>query len=98
MELVPQPQTSIYEKTIDNPELEAALEARETARERASKTRKTLEGATEHVKTLAEGLDLGLDAPIRVGRFVLTRRRIDGTEVAFERAPSERLSIRKVRQ
>jgi len=98
MELVPNPQTSIYEQVIDDPDLEAALERREGLRVKASKARKALEETTGHVKAIVEGLDLGIDAPVRVGRFVLTQRRTEAAEIAFERAESTRLSIRKLPQ
>lgn len=91
-----EPQTSIYETTIENAELEAALESREVTKAAASAARTNHAAADEHAKGLAEGLDLGDDAPVRVGRFVLTRKPVAARSVAFDTEPTTRLTIRTV--
>ena len=45
------------------------------------------------VKELVATLDLA-DAPVRVGRFLLTQSEVAGRSVAFETDPTTRLSIR----
>lgn len=87
------PQISIYEQTIEDPELEAALERREVLKAAASEARKSLTEATDSIKTTVKALDVA-DAPVRVGRFVISQRRIAAKSVSFETAPTERLSIR----
>lgn len=88
------PQTSLYEVTIENPELEAALEDREKLRQRAAKARSAYAEADEVAKGLAA--TLVDDAPVRVGRFVLTRRRVPPRSIAFETEGSTRLTIRPI--
>ena len=96
--VVPDPQTSIYETTIENPELEAALEVRDRERVKARDAKAAYKTADERAKGLAEGLDLGNGAPVRVGRFVLTRHTVEATEVHYETSPSTRLTIRVLEQ
>lgn len=87
-----QPQTSIYETTIDNPDLEAALEEREDARQTASKARADFNTLSEKVKALVAITDIA-DAPVRVGRFVISRRNIAAKSVSFETEATTRLQI-----
>lgn len=94
MRLVPQSQTSIYESTIEHPALEDALEKREQHRARTAAARKEYREVDELVKAIAGELDLGDDAPVRVGRFVLTRRAAAARHVSFETDASTRLTIR----
>jgi hypothetical protein len=89
-----EPQTSLYETTIENAELEAALEAREVSKAAAGAARKAYTEADEHTKALVEPLDLGNGAPVRVGRFVLTRRPVAARSVSFDTEPTTRLTIR----
>ena len=93
MTATPQPQASIYEATIENAELEQALEERERAKAKAGEARKEYAEIDEQAKTLVNGLDLGDDAPVRVGRFILTRRPVAARSVAFETSPTSRLTI-----
>jgi hypothetical protein len=92
MKLVPQ--QSLYEAELENPELEAALEAREVTKASAAAARKAYNEADEHAKGLVEGLDLGNGAPVRVGRFLLTRTPVAARSVAFDTEPTTRLTIR----
>lgn len=94
----PQAQTSLEETTIENPTLEEALEKRERQRQRAAAARKSYREADERAKVLVDDLSLDDDAPIRVGRFVLSRHRVSGRMVAFETDPSTRLTIRLVKE
>lgn len=91
-----QPQTSIYETTIENADLEAALERREQAKAKAGAARGEFKQADDHAKALIENLDLGDDAPVRVGGFVITRRQVPGGVVSFEKNASTRTYIRPI--
>lgn len=84
MAVAAQPQTSLYETTIDDADLEKALEARQKLREAASTANALFKEADEKAKAAILGLDLGSDAPVRVGWFVLTRKMSKPRSVAFE--------------
>jgi len=88
----PQAQTSLYETTLEDPDLEAALEKREKAKASAANARKRYTEADGAAKALADAHDIA-DAPVRVGRFVISRRQVAPRSVAFETAGSERIAI-----
>lgn len=92
MSAAPQPQTAIYETTLDKPELEKALEQREKVKADAGEARKRFKDADERAKGIIATLDLG-DAPVRVGNFVITERSVAGRSVAFETGPTSRITI-----
>lgn len=89
-----QPQTTIYETEIENPDLERVLETREKLKEKKGESVKQYKTADDQAKALIEGLDLGEDAPVRVGRFVVKRTSVASRSVAFETDPTSRLQIR----
>lgn len=89
-------QASIYETTIENAELETALEDLQKARDRAKSARTKVREADDKVRPLIDELELGDDAPVRVGRFVITRKRVAPREVAFTTDSSVRLYIRPI--
>lgn len=78
------PQTSIYETTIDNDVVEAALEQREAHRQKKSEANALFKEADDRVKAAIANLDLGQDAPVRIGRFVITRTMTKAKSVSFE--------------
>jgi hypothetical protein len=86
------PQTTIYETTIEDADLEAMLERRETARKLKSDAIRAYNEAHELVKTRTVELDLA-DGPVRVGRFVVARHELPGGTVSFEKSASSRLQI-----
>lgn len=88
-----QPQTTLYETVIDDGELESALEARERLRVKKGEITKEFKSADEVAKAKINELDLGLDANVRIGRFVVGLRKIEGGVVTFEKNPSTRLRI-----
>jgi hypothetical protein len=94
MRLVPQPQASLYEATIENAELEQALEDRERQRNAVAASRKRFREIDDRTKLLVADLDLGDDAPVRVGRFLITRTAVAARSVAFDTEPTTRLTIR----
>lgn len=89
-----QPQTSIYEKLVEDPELESLLEKRQTAKEQAAAVRKKYTDADVAAKESLGWLELGIDAVVRVGRFAITMRKTAPKSVSFETAAGERLAIR----
>lgn len=92
-----EPQTSIFEKTIDNPELEARLERRETQREVAAAARKLFTGLDDSVKADIATLDLA-DVPIRIGRFIISESVVEGRSVSFDIGASRRIRIRPMKE
>lgn len=89
----PQPQTALDEHVIEDELLEKALEAREGAKANALAARKAYGKAHDAVKGHLERHDLS-EGPLRVGRFVVTARELEGRSVAFDVEPSTRVSIR----
>lgn len=85
-------QTSIYETTLDNPDLEQLLERRQKAKDERSKTAAKFKEVDDLCKFKVTELDLG-DAPVRVGRFVLTPKTIKARSVSFETEESHRVQI-----
>ena len=88
------PQTSIYETVIDDPELAAALEERLKRKTSVANANKRYRQIDETVKARLEELDLGDEAPVRIGRFIVTRKRTAGRSVSFETEPGARLWIK----
>jgi len=88
------PQTSLYETTLENPEIEQALKARESAKDKAREARHNLKVLDDRAKGLIEVLELGDDAAVRIGDFVVSRKPVKGRSVSFETAPTTRLWIK----
>ena len=88
-----QPQTSLYETTIENPELEALLDERQAKKDRASKAAKEAKSVHERVLEEVEKLDIA-DAPVRVGRWVVARRPVAARSVSFTADATDRLVIK----
>lgn len=89
-----QPQTSLYETTLNEPAIEELLEKRAKAKESAKAVTKRARDADTAAKVALEGLDLGTDAPVRIGRFVVARKLTASRSVSFETAPGVRMSIK----
>jgi hypothetical protein len=90
------PQASLYEDTVENADLEQALEEREKLKQRATAARKRYAEADEVAKGLAATISLDEERTVRVGRFLLARRTTSGRTVQFETGPTSRLSIRPI--
>lgn len=86
------PQTSLYETTIENPSLAEQLSRRQKLKETASAAGKEYRAANDAVKTALEKLDLA-DAPVRIGDFVVRMAPVSARSVAFETSPTSRLVI-----
>lgn len=93
MSASPDPQTSIYERIIEDDDLVAALEERQKAKEKAATANKAYREAHDVVKGKITELDLGQDAAVRAGRFVLTNKATAARTVNFETAAGQRLQI-----
>jgi hypothetical protein len=93
MAVAAQPQTELEEQLIEDSELEAQLETRETAKQKAGRARKTYKEIDEAVRVRVNELDVG-EVPARCGRFVISRREVAGRSVAFDTDPTTRLTIR----
>lgn len=87
------PQASLYETTIENADLEDALEKRQKAKEKRAAASKAFRDADEEAKGLIAKADLGLDATVRVGRFTLTEKHTPARSVSFDTAAGKRLQI-----
>ena len=87
------PQTSLYETTIENPELVKALDLREKLKGDVASAKKRLEDATARAHAIIAELDIS-DAPVRVGRYVIAEKRRPGRTVqSFEVQPKVQISI-----
>lgn len=87
------PQTSIYEETLDDTELEKKLAERQKLKEKASEARALFEEADQKVKAAINDLDLGLDAPVRCGNYLITRTMRKGRDVSFSTEAKMQLKI-----
>ena len=91
-----EPQTSIYETVIENGDLEQALEKRQQLKDKAKAANKLARDADAVARNEIEKLELGLDAAVRCGRFVVALRAVAAKEVSFTTDPTTRLTIRKL--
>jgi hypothetical protein len=89
-------QISIYETTLDNPELEAALKTRESMKDKVGEARHNFKVADDAVAPLIAKLELGEDAAVRVGDFVISQKLGKSGHVEFERTAKLRTRIRKL--
>lgn len=90
---LPAPQLALDEKVVEIPELEDALEERQSAKAAAGEARKAYKEAHEAAKVEIEKLELPDDTPVRAGRFRITRSAVSARSVAFETSPTTRLNI-----
>lgn len=94
MSAAPQAQTTIYETTIDDPDLEKLLEQRQTLKDAKSEAVRRLKETDDVAKLKLRELDLGEGAPVRIGRFVVSESKVAARSVSFETDPTSRLQIR----
>ena len=74
------PQAAFDETVIQDPELEAFLEARESVAEAHATYREKTKAAQARVK------ELGTEGPFRVGRFIISVRPMESRHVEFDQA------------
>lgn len=91
------PQTSIYETTIENPELEEALRSRQDKADRLSTARQNYDTSNKRAQELIAKLELGDDTVVRVGDFIITAKMDKGRDVAFKTDPQLRFRIKPVK-
>lgn len=87
------PQESMLDATWDDPDLEAALEERETKREERLAAQGAFKIADDNAKALLVNYSLAVGEVARVGRFRIKKRAVAGNSVSFETQPREQLSI-----
>lgn len=83
----------MYEKTVEDKNLEAALESRFNLVGERKALNKRFKEVDAKARTLLAELELGEDSVVRVGRFLVSRRRVPSREVAFSTDPTTRLQI-----
>jgi len=86
-------QLSLDEKTVEDDEIEEALEQREKLKEHKNNATKDYRTAHDRVVGLIDQLGVSEDQAVRVGRFRLSRSHVAGRNVAFETLPTDRLVI-----
>lgn len=87
------PQDGLFDKQFDDSDLEAALEERERLREQRLDVSAQFKIADTEAKDKLGAYELAVGEVARVGRFRIKKTRRQGSEVAFETAPREQLSI-----
>jgi hypothetical protein len=86
-------QTALYEKVVEDKRLESALEARQAMKLERKELNKRYREADAKSKAFLEELELGDNAVVRVGRFLVSRRPVAARDVAFSTDPTSRLQI-----
>jgi hypothetical protein len=87
------PQESMFDRVIEDGDLIAALEARETARAHRAEVQATFKDADDAAKDKIAALEMETDEVIRAGRFRIKKTSVASREVAFETSPTSRVSI-----
>lgn len=87
-------QTSIYETTIENTELEAALGNWASAKDKLSEATHNAKVHRARVDALIEPLDLAPNTPVRVGEYVIELRARDEADVSFTRTAGQQLLLK----
>lgn len=90
-------QTSIYETTLDRPDIEEALRTRDSMSSRLSTARHNYEQANEKAQKMLQDLDLGDGTVVRIGDFIVTSKMDKGRDVAFKTDPQLRIRIKPVK-
>lgn len=86
-------QLALDEQVIRDDELEAALELRQSSREKLAEMRKRFDLAHETASAEVAKLELPEGRAVRVGRFRITRTGIPARSVSFETKASSRVRI-----
>ena len=90
-------QTSIYETTREDPELEAALRSRESMKTKLGEAQQNFKVHDDAAQKLIAAIELGDDAAVRVGDFVITAKRTKARTVqSFEVASAQRIRIKPI--
>lgn len=87
------PQLALDEEVIENEELEAALEERESRKSSLAAVRGDYKTADDAAMLAIALLELPEEHAVRVGRFRISRKTVKGRIVSFETETSNRVRI-----
>jgi hypothetical protein len=88
------PQLAMDERALNHPDLEQALERHLRAKDDVAELRGTLKNARKKVDALIETIaDFEPDTALRIGRFRITKRHVEGGHVEFDKAARDQISI-----
>jgi hypothetical protein len=93
VEAATQQQTALDERVVEDGELEQLLSDRQIAKGAAGEAKKKFTSLTNLAKEKIEALGLEEGQAIRVGSFRITKKPVPARDVAFETAPTTRLTI-----
>jgi hypothetical protein len=88
-----QAQQAFDEVTIEDADLKAALEARQSAKEKVTAARAEYRFAGDAASGEIAKLELPVGGAVRCGRFRITRRPVEARSVQFETGASDRVTI-----
>jgi hypothetical protein len=91
--LVEVSQLGMDEKQIEDPELEAALTQWNAKRDAAALARQDADKVKAVVVAMAEKLDIGTGAVVRVGRWRIERKIRAGRDVSFHTEAKDHLTF-----
>jgi hypothetical protein len=86
-------QLGFDEEVIENPDVEAALVARQAAKDALSSVRKDYDAAHEKAKGALAMIELPEEGAVRIGRFRISKSLVSAKSVSFETKESTRLRI-----
>lgn len=89
-------QEGLFDRVIENGDLEQALEEREKRNNSRKAVTKTYKEAHEKVVGLLAPLGIEEDQTVRCGRFRITKSAVKGRFVSFDTDPTDRLSIKLI--
>lgn len=86
-------QAGLFDRVIEDGDLEAALEERERRRVKKADALAKFKETHDSVKGRLDALDLEEDTVVRCGRFRITVKATESRSVAFDTAPGRRTTI-----
>lgn len=86
-------QLALDEQVIEDHDIEAALEARQSAKDERSAAQAAFKVAHNKASAELTKLELPVGGAARVGRFRITRTEVAARSVAFETEASDRVQI-----
>lgn len=87
------PQQGMFDREVEDGDLIAALEKRHKTNEARKAAVAKHREAHDKAKALIDAYELGDEEIVRAGRFRIRMSRSEGRSVAFETAPSRRMTI-----
>lgn len=90
-------QEDLFVKRLRHPKLEAALDAREAAKESRGRAGKRFKEAHEAVTAMLGDVELGEDG-VRVGAYTISRSEQGGRSVSFETGPRSVVRIKRAKE